>query len=53
MTNTTSTNAQQPAQSAAPRRRQWTKPVLDILELADAQQGRKFAGDGHGGFSSQ
>lgn len=37
MTNTTSTNAQQPASLSVPLRRDWTTPVLDILALEDAE----------------
>jgi hypothetical protein len=39
MTNTPSTNAQHPASPTVPERREWKKPVLDILALVDAQHG--------------
>jgi hypothetical protein len=46
MTNTPSTNAQHPASPTVPRR-EWKKPVLDILALAEAQGGRSHVADGH------
>jgi hypothetical protein len=39
MTNAPSTNAQHPASPTAPQRREWKKPMLDILALADAEHG--------------
>ncbi|HZD77277.1 MAG TPA: hypothetical protein VE218_09745 [Acidobacteriaceae bacterium] len=38
MTNTPSMNAQQ-ASATVPQRREWKKPVIDILSLEDAQAG--------------
>ena len=45
MTNTTSTNAQHPASLTAPIRRDWSKPVLDILALANAEHGFSHVSD--------
>jgi hypothetical protein len=39
MTNTPSMNAQHPASASVPEKREWKKPVLDILSLEDAQHG--------------
>lgn len=48
MTNTTSTNAQQPASPAVPYLRDWTKPALDILALGDAEvKFQNFIPDGN------
>lgn len=46
MTNTPSMNAQHPASAIVPQRREWKKPVLDILALADAQLGHNHVHDG-------
>ena len=46
MTNTPSMNAQYPASATLPQRREWKKPVLDILALADAQGGHSHVHDG-------
>jgi hypothetical protein len=46
MTNTPSMNAQHPASAIAPQRREWKKPVLDILSLADAEHGASHVHDG-------
>jgi len=45
MTNAPSMNAQHPA-SAIAQKREWKKPVLDILALADAQSGHSHQHDG-------
>jgi hypothetical protein len=47
MTNTPSTNAQHPASASTPQRREWKKPVLDILSLEDAQHGKFHLFDGN------
>jgi hypothetical protein len=39
-------NAQHPASAIVPQRREWKKPVLDILALADAQLGHGKIHDG-------
>jgi hypothetical protein len=39
-------NAQHPASAIVPQRREWKKPVLDILALADAQLGHTHVHDG-------
>jgi hypothetical protein len=39
-------NAQHPASAIVPQRREWKKPVLDILVLADAQHGVSHVHDG-------
>jgi hypothetical protein len=39
-------NAQYPASATLPQRREWKKPVLDILALADAQGGHHTTHDG-------
>ena len=39
MTNAPSLNAQHTASATFPQKREWKKPVLDILDLADAQHG--------------
>ncbi len=41
MNNTASTNAQQQASQPVKQRKDWTKPVLDILELESAEHGLK------------
>jgi hypothetical protein len=46
MTNTPSVNAKHPASAIAPQRREWKKPVLDILSLADAEHGMSHVHDG-------
>ena len=48
MTNTPSTNAPKPASPAVPVRRDWAKPVLDILELAKAENQAGTLTDNHG-----
>ena len=40
MTNAPTVNAQDQAPPTGPQRREWKKPVLDILALADAEAGR-------------
>jgi hypothetical protein len=45
MTNAPSMNAQDPVSATVPQRREWKKPVLDILTLADAQGGHHTAHD--------
>jgi hypothetical protein len=45
MTNAPSKNAQHPA-SAIAQKREWKKPVLDILALADAEGGHSHVHDG-------
>lgn len=45
MTNTPSTNAQHQASSTTPSLREWTKPVLDILALANAEKGFSHVND--------
>ena len=39
MTSTLNVNAQHPASASVPQRREWKKPVIDILSLEDAQAG--------------
>jgi hypothetical protein len=39
-------NAQHPASASVPQRREWKKPVLDILSLEDAQHGHFHNFDG-------
>lgn len=39
MTSTLNVNAQHPASASVPQKREWTKPVIDILSLEDAQNG--------------
>lgn len=39
MTSTLNVNAQDPASASVPKKREWTKPVMDILSLEDAQAG--------------
>jgi len=46
MTNAPSMSAQYPASTMVPQRREWKKPVLDILALADAQGGHSHVHDG-------
>jgi hypothetical protein len=46
MTNAPTMNAQHPASAIVPQRREWKKPVLDILALADAQAGHSHVHDG-------
>jgi hypothetical protein len=48
MTNAPSTNAQHPASAIVPQRREWKKPMLDILALADAEHGPYKVRDGIG-----
>jgi hypothetical protein len=45
MTNTPNTNWQHQASSEALQRKDWKKPVLDVLALADAEAGRGFVND--------
>ena len=45
MTNAPSMNAQHPA-SATAQKREWKKPMLDILALAEAQHGHGSTHDG-------
>ncbi len=52
MTNTPSMNAQHLASAIAPQRREWKKPVLDILSLADAEHGVGHVPDGLGKHKS-
>jgi hypothetical protein len=46
MTNAPSMNAHNPASAIVPPKREWKKPVLDILALADAQGGHHTTHDG-------
>jgi hypothetical protein len=46
MTNAPSMNAQHQGSTIPPQRREWKKPVLDILALANAQHGRSSTHDG-------
>jgi hypothetical protein len=46
MTNTPSTNAQHQGSTISPQKREWKKPVLDILALTDAQHGHAVVHDG-------
>lgn len=46
MTDAPNTNAQHAASATCPKRREWTRPVLDILALADAEHGRSHVSDG-------
>jgi hypothetical protein len=46
MTNAPSISAQHPAPAIVPQRREWKKPVLDILALADARYGQSHVHDG-------
>lgn len=46
MTNTPNLNAQHPASTSFPQRREWKTPVLDILDLVDAQHGPGTVHDG-------
>ena len=48
MTNAPTTNAQHPASPTGPQRREWKKPMLDILSLADAQHGQTHLHDALG-----
>ena len=52
MTNTLKMNAQHPASASVPQRREWKKPVLDILSLEDAQAGPFHLFDGQGKHKS-
>jgi hypothetical protein len=52
MTNTTSTNAKHQASHPVRTRKDWSKPVLDILELDSAEHGPKPLGDALGGHRS-
>lgn len=45
MKNAPSMNAQHPASTIA-QKREWKKPMLDILALADAQGGHSHVSDG-------
>jgi hypothetical protein len=45
MTNTPSTNAQHQGSTISPQKREWKKPVLDILALADARFGHSHVHD--------
>ena len=47
MTDAPSTNAQQQASSTAMERKDWKKPVLDVLALASAESGTASIYDGH------
>jgi hypothetical protein len=47
MKNAPSMNTQYPASPNVAPRREWKKPMLDILALADAQHGQGFVHDGH------
>ena len=40
MTSTLNVNAQSPASASVPQRREWKKPVIDILSLEEAQHGK-------------
>ncbi len=50
MKDAPSMNAQHPASAIAAQKREWKKPMLDILALADAQGGHSHVHDG--AFSS-
>lgn len=52
MTNAPNTNAQHPASAIAQQRREWKKPVLDILALADAEGGKGRVHDAFGAHKS-
>jgi hypothetical protein len=52
MINTPSLNAQHPASTIVPQRREWKKPVLDILALADAEHGIGSLHDGKASHKS-
>jgi hypothetical protein len=52
MTITPSMNAQHPASASVPQRREWKKPVLDILSLENAEHGRWTLFDGAGKHKS-
>ncbi|HEX6770742.1 MAG TPA: hypothetical protein VF126_01865 [Acidobacteriaceae bacterium] len=45
MTIAPSLNAQHPASPSLPQKREWRKPVIDILDLADAQHGASHVHD--------
>jgi hypothetical protein len=45
MTNAPSTNAQQQASFAALERKDWKRPVLDVLALANAEHGQSHVHD--------
>jgi hypothetical protein len=46
MTTAPGLNAQHQASTTFPHKREWKKPVLDILDLADAQGGHFTNPDG-------
>ncbi len=46
MKDAPSTNAQHPASAIVAQKREWKKPMLDILALADAQGGQSHVHDG-------
>ena len=46
MTTAPSMNAQHQGSAIPPQKREWKKPVLDILALADAQLGHSHVHDG-------
>jgi hypothetical protein len=46
MTNAPTMNAQHPASATVPQKREWKKPVLDILALEDAEHGMSHVHDG-------
>jgi hypothetical protein len=46
MKDAPSMNAQHPASAIATQKREWKKPMLDILALADAQGGQSHVHDG-------
>lgn len=53
MTKAPHMNAQHSASPTLPEKREWKKPVLDILILADAQHGPWVIHDGPGKHKSQ
>jgi hypothetical protein len=52
MTNAPNRNAQHPASAIVPQKREWKKPVLDILALADAEHGVSHINDATGKHKS-
>lgn len=52
MTNAPNMNAQHPASATIPQKREWKKPVLDILSLEDAQHGGVTLHDSFGRHKS-
>lgn len=52
MKNAPNMNAQHPASPIAPQKREWKKPMLDILALADAQHGHFSIHDSNGAHKS-